>query len=441
MPAAGDACGPAVILSTADSIFPAILATAWQKRGLEVIVVSCGERGRWLPPDVRVIRSGELGHPVLRWAWRATRPLLLPCERLLARLGRRRFHRVTGKPAPDPWEWQVLQPSLTARSLASTVVALRPRFVFGQEAAAYGLATGLCRGVPRILFPWGSDVFNTAESWPGAYWMVRRALHSVDLITPSSASAAQHLVDRFGLPESKVKAVSWGINLAESRRATPSERAQICKKWNIDPDAMIVQNCRRFMPHWGCFTALEAFLRLAASEDRTHFVLLGGRGPQDLMNEARRRVSAAGKSEQFTFVDRELQIEEFHELAGVSDVFVSLVARGDMRSSSVLQLAAAGAAPVIGDVPEYRLMADEGFCAMFPQADDVDEVVEAVKRYLRSSELRTETSTRNAAYLRAHEDRKSQMDVLLALIDEVCQRYYGPSAQSAEASSSVAHEP
>lgn len=440
MNVAGDALGPAVILSTADSIFPAILAVAWQKRGLKVTVVSCGERGRWLPADVPVIRSGELQPPVLRWGWRAARPLVLPCERLLARLWRRRFRRVTGKPAPDPWEWQVVQPSLTAKSLASAVASLRPRFVFGQEAAAYGLATALCRGIPRILFPWGSDVFNTAESWPAAYWMIRHALRSVDLVTPSSTTAAQHLIDRFGLPESKVKAVSWGIELAESTRATPTERARICAKWGIDRGAVIVQNCRRFMPHWGCFTALDAFLRLAADEEGAHFVLLGGRGTQELMSEARRRVEAAGRSAQFTLIDRELKIDEFHELAAISDIFVSLVPRGDMRSSSVLQLAAAGAAPVIGDVAEYRLMAELGFSALFPQADNVEQVVEAVRRYLRLPELRAETAQRNAAYLHAHEDRETQMDALLALIDDVCRRYYGPSLRDSEPSSSIAHE-
>lgn len=436
----GDACGPAVILSTADSIFPAILATAWKKRGLDVVVVSCGERGRWLPTDVHVIRSGQLDNFLLRWAWRAVRPILSPCERMLARLGRRRFRRVTGKLAPDPWEWQVLQPSLAARSLANTVLSLRPRFVFGQEAAAYGLATGFCHGVPRILFPWGSDVFNTAESWPAAYWMIRHALHSVDLVVPSSVFAARHIVERFGLPEANVKAVSWGIDLAESWRAAQTERVRICAKWNIAPEAVIVQNCRRFMPHWGCYAALEAFLRLANDDEQSHFVMLGGRGPLDLINEARQRVSAAGMCNRFTFVDRELGLDEFHELASVSDVFLSLVARGDMRSSSVLQLAAAGAAPVIGDVPEYRLMASQGFSALFPKTDDVDEIVDAVRRYVRSPELRAETSMRNAAYLRVHEDREVQMDALLSLIDGVCGRYYGNSAQKAEASP-VVREP
>lgn len=423
MDVAGDVHGPAVILSTADSIFPAVLAAAWRKRGLDVVVVTCGERGRWLPPEVNVVRSGEVEHPLLRWAWRATHPFLLPAERALARLGRRRFRRVTGKQAPDPWEWQALQPMLAARSLVKTALSLRPRFVFGQEAAAYGLATAFCCGVPRILFPWGSDIYNTAESWPGAYWLIRKALRGVDLVVPSSTTAARHIIERFGVPESRVAAVSWGINLEESKRAAPDERARICAKWGIDPAEVIIQNCRRFMPHWGCFTALEAFLQLAAGEARTHFVMLGGPGTQSLIGKARRRIAAAGWERRFTLVDRELQIAEFHELASISDIFVSLVARGDMRSSSVLQLAAAGAAPVIGDIAEYRIMAEQGFSALFPRVDDVNEVVDAVRHYLRQPELREAASRQNAAYLRAHEDRESQMDVLLALINQACKQY------------------
>jgi glycosyltransferase involved in cell wall biosynthesis len=421
----GDEHGPAVMLSTADSIFPAILADAWRKRGLEVVVVTCGERGNWLPPDVRVIRSGESSGPWSRWAWRAASRLLSPVERILARLGRRRFRRNTGRDAPEAWEWQVLQPSLASGPLARTVLAQRPRFVFGQEAAAYGLATARCRGVPRILFPWGSDVFNTAESWPGAHWMIRRALHGVDLVVPSSTTAARHLIRRFGLPEAKVKALSWGIDLAGPSRASAAERSRLCAKWGLDPAAVIVQNCRRFLPLWGCFTALDAFLRLSEEVERAHFVLFGGEAARPHLAEARRRIAAAGKAARFTLVDRELKFEEFLELASVSDIFTSLVQRGDMRSSSVLLLAAAGAAPVIGDVPEYRLMAENGFSALFPSATSADQALDALRRLLGDPALRTEFAARNAEYLRIHEDRERQLDLLLSLIDEVCQRYYG----------------
>jgi len=413
------------MLSTADSIFPAILAEAWRKRGLEVVVVTCGERGNWLPPDVRVIRSGESDRPWSRLACRAASRLLSPAERILARLGRRRFRRNTGRDAPEAWEWQVLQPTITSGSLARTVLAQRPRFVFGQEAAAYGLATARCRGVPRILFPWGSDVFNTAESWSAAHWMIRRALHGVDLIVPSSATAARHLIRRFGLPEAKVKAVSWGIDLAESSRAGAAERSRLCAKWGIDPEAVIVQNCRRFMPLWGCFTALDAFLRLSQEGERAHFVLFGADASRDHLAEARRRIAAAGKTARFTLIDRELKFEEFLELASVSDIFTSLVQRGDMRSSSVLLLAAAGAAPVIGDVPEYRLMAEHGFSALFPSVTSADQTLDALRCLLRDPALRAEFAVRNAEYLRTHEDRETQMDLLLSLIDEVCLRYYG----------------
>lgn len=439
----GDEHGPAVMLSTAGSIFPAILADAWRKRGLQVVVVTCGERGNWLPPDVAVVRSGKLVRPWSRWGWRAVRPALLPLERLLARLGRDRFRRRTGKDAPDPWEWQVLQPGIASGPLARTALAQRPRFVFGQEAAAYGLATARCRGVPRILFPWGSDVFNTAESWPGAYWMIRRALRGVDLVVPSSTTAAQYLVRRFGLPESKVKAVSWGINLAEHARAGAAERSRLCAKWDVDPAAVIVQNCRRFMPHWGCFTALEAFLRLAVEVEHVHFVVFGGEAAQPHLAEARRRIAAAGKAARFTLLDRELKFDEFRELASISDIFTSLVPRGDMRSSSVLQLAAAGAAPVIGDVGEYRLMAEDGFSAAFPCATSADQALDAVRRLVRDPQLRADFAARNAEYLRIHENRETQMDALLSLIDEVCLRYYcdGPSSKPNDPASNDVDEP
>ena len=50
MSATGQSHGPAVLLATADSIFTATLAKDWLNRGLDVKVVTLGDRGQWLPP-------------------------------------------------------------------------------------------------------------------------------------------------------------------------------------------------------------------------------------------------------------------------------------------------------------------------------------------------------------------------------------------------------
>jgi hypothetical protein len=103
-----------------------------------------------------------------------------------------------------------------------------------------------------------------------------------------------------------------------------------------------------------------------------------------------------------------------------------------MRSISVLQAAAAGAAPVIGENPEYREMERLGFAALFVRPDSVEDVVRALRFCVMSPEKVRDMVARNDRYLAQYEDYSTQMDTLLGLIEGVCARYDVESAESAD---------
>ena len=420
--------GPAVILADATSVFPAVLAQHWRSRGLEVIVVS-----RDVSQDTRLAD----GTPVVsslpfegRALWKVRQwlgPLLQRFESSVVKAFKRRFRARTGKDEPTPYECRFVNHYFATLPLASAVRAQRPRFVFGQEVAAYGLPTVLCRRIPKILFPWGGDVFNAAESSPFLSGLIRCALRRADLIVPSSFTAAEHIAKRFQVPADKVQPISWGVDLQRFRKADPERRRQICAQWGIDPAATVCLNARRFQPDWGCFTALEAFLRVAASSPKAHFVLLGGAGVEDNVRAARAKVEQAGFAPRFTLIGHDLPLAACSDFMSISDIFLSLMGRGDMRSSSVLQAAAAGGYPIIADAPEYRAMERLGFEATFVNQYHAEEVARAVSDCLLRPERRLSAVAHNQKYLSRYEDKDVQMDRILERIDAVCERYYRPA--------------
>lgn len=405
-------------LGPADSIFPAILSDAWQQRGWRVAIVSSTPPTHWLPEDIPVHGVGAFRGDLDRPARRLARRLLRRVERWMVAANKGRFRRVTGKTEPAVWERQVIDCWAAAPALARIALSLRPSFVFAHDAAAYGPALVHCHEVPRVLFPWGSDIYNTGESWVGAERIVKSAMRAADLIVPSSASAAAHIVERFQVSKEKVRAISWGIDLAECRRADGARRASLCAKWGIAPDAVIVQNCRKFWPHFDCFTVLDAFLRAAAELPQCHFILLGGTVLGEL-RQAVVRISASGFAHRFTSIDRELSLREYLELASISDISVSLCPRGDARSTSVLQLAAAGAAPLIGDDREYRTMEALGFAAQFVDPASAGSLTAGIRYLVEHPARRREMAERNEAYLRRYEDRETQMDRLLSSVESL----------------------
>jgi glycosyltransferase involved in cell wall biosynthesis len=288
----------------------------------------------------------------------------------------------------------------------------------------YGPATALCFGYPKVLFPWGYDIRDYADSSRGAFAMVRWALRSADLVVPSSSAAADYICTRFGTTREKVQAVSWGIDQRQFQRADMARRQAILERYGIPPAARVVSNVRRCHPDWGCDLAFEAFCTLAAENPALHFVLLGGAG--DLTNQIMGRMRATlakwGLERRFTLFDRDMPLEEFADVVAVTDVFTSLPQFTDMRSWSVLQAAASGAAPVLTDQEEYRRMTDQGFRALFVPPGRADVVADAV-RTLLADETGTSAMTHdNVRYIEQHESWDVHMQRMLQLIDAVCER-------------------
>ena len=420
--------GPAVMLGESTSIFPAQLAAYWRSRGLDVALVTHrSDAAANLPDGTPVIRSVEYETRVTRTLTRRVMSPVLSRIEKTAPLFKQRFSRITGANA-DSELWlpyfadYVAQAWPTMRAARSQ----RPRFVFGHEVTTYGLPTALCLGVPRIIFPWGGDVFTYAESSPIQFALTKFSLRAVDLVVSSSTTAAQHIRERFGVPPERVRAVSWGVDRNMFKRADEVRRGAICAKWKIDPRAMTIVNPRRFRPAWGAGVALEAFIQIASENPATHFILFGGTGTEALTTQARTKVQELGLSSRFTILEGDAPLEVCAELLSVSDVFVSLLGRGDLRSLSVLQATASGAVPIVSDLREYREMERLGFAGLFVRPDNVQDVLGALRFCTSNGDNARALAVRNGAYIAEHEDHVERMDEMLRLIDAVCASYARP---------------
>ncbi len=377
---------------------------------------------KYLIDDVPLLRSQDFRKPGMRWG-RAANPLLRLLERQLPKWNLKNYQQTTGRDAPEAWEWYWVDQFWNSFSLAKAALSLRPRFVFGHEVTSYGLGTALCKGVPRVILPWGGDIFNCVESSPVVSKIATHALHNIDLILPASTVAAEHMLTRFDLPSTKVQSLSWGVKADQFQRANDKERQAICSQFEISPDATIILNCRRFNPLWGAFDALEACIELAKRFEKTHHIFLGGQGAGQHVATARARVAEAGVTSQFTLFDDDIPLEKCAELMGISDIFLSLLKRGDMRSASVLQATAAGGVPIIVDSPEYRAMTKQGFVAQFVPPQSAQSIVEVAVPLIENENQRAEIPRQNDVYIREHEDNYRQMTRMLTLINDLVDRY------------------
>ncbi|MDE2059269.1 MAG: glycosyltransferase family 4 protein [candidate division NC10 bacterium] len=376
---------------------------------------------RWQGPlqledGTKILQSVDSESPALHERLSALHEHWLRVERGVNAWERSRYRRAMGPPEHRDYHPSFANSLVEAVSIPPFVAQLDPAFIFGQEVFTYGLATALCTAGPKVLMPWGGDVFRFSETSSVAFTMVRRALHGVDLVVPGAVVGAQRVVDRFGVPAEKVYVNSWGIDRTLFRRASEEERRAFCIRHRIDPASLIILNIRRFKPRWGCDLVTEAFSRLALEDATLQFFALGGEGSESFVAEARKRILAKGLARRITILDGHIPDASVRQLVSVADIFTSLVRLNDMGSDSVKEGAAAGATPVVSDIASNREMERLGFRALFTEKLDASAVVAAVQRAIHDPALRAEVAAANQRYLEKYEDNDYNMLRLLDLI-------------------------
>jgi len=232
---------PAVIIGNPASIFPRHLASLWRSLGLDPVIVTRHWSGeRVLLDGTPVLASADAESPNQRRAYRALERLLEAFEARLHVLQKRRYASAMGlethyKPRASP-------AIVDALSISRFTRTLRPQLVCGQEVFAYGLAASLCRGCPRLVMPWGGDVYMYAETTSLAFALVKYALRHVDLVVAGSPLAASHLQARFGVPPERLHCGGlWALDRERFRRATPDENQRTRAQYGIRPDDLVIK--------------------------------------------------------------------------------------------------------------------------------------------------------------------------------------------------------
>lgn len=413
----------ALIIGNPASVFPQELAAIWRSRGLDTgIVTRYWSGGAQLDDGTPVFAADALGSDAQRRMLAALEQRLDRWESALIRRQRRRYDR-----ALDGGNWY--EPTVTPAivngiAIARLVRRLRPDFVLGQEAFSFGLATAWCWGIPRVLMPWGGDIFMYCDTTTAAFTAVKHALRGVDLITTGAVASVPYIASRFGVPRERIHySGCWRLDREMFKPALPGESDRIRARFGIPSAAFVVMNMRRFLPAWGSDVALDAFIRFARAEPSAFFVVLGGGGTESYTRQACLRLEGEGLAARFLVIEGQCSLSDCADLMKVAQVTVSLIRKRDMRSGSVLQAIACGGAPVISDQEEYRLMEADGFRAKFVSGTNPDEVFRSLQEYCHNAQERQAIVDANHSYLANHEDGEREVSDLLTRIEEIWRGY------------------
>jgi 1,2-diacylglycerol-3-alpha-glucose alpha-1,2-galactosyltransferase len=413
-----------LIVGNPDSLFSYQLAENWQKLGanVKILTVASFYQTRYTPNGIEVLKANDYIADRQYDKWKKNSKLLKKFERFSFswdrskyKIARRDYVFESGMPS-------VTTPYLYGKILAAALKVLKPDFVFVQEAYTWGGLALFYTDSPVVLFPFGGDIYTHSQVSFVSHLYMKRALHKATLVMPSATSAVRFLNKTFGIPENKVRPVSWGVDRQMFFPLQNRKKELAREKWQIPADRKIIMNIRRFRPGWGALVALETFILMARTyPEEYHFVLLGGAGKDKaILEEAAERLRNENLTDRILLIEDRITLEEVSELMGISDVFVNLMTKEDMRSASILQGAAMGSVPVLIDQPEYRHMEDDGYNAIFVPENDPELIARELHNLCSDKSKMERMAAANLEYIRNKEDGEVQvkkiLDVILAYI-------------------------
>jgi hypothetical protein len=420
-----------VVIGDPTSVFVQAPVKYWRSRGVDAVIVTA----RWtgaatVAGGLPVVNAEAISSPHVETLIGDLMPVLGAMDTIVSAHDPERAGRALSTWAGSATLPSIIPPIQDGLRIASAVDALAPVCVLGQEAFAYGLATAWCHAPRKALVVWGADVLHYADTSDVAHTIVRQALQTVHYVLTNAQPMADALQGRFGVPESRIASVAWGVDRTLFRRAAGPANAETRARYGIPPTAPVVLGLRRFLPHWAAGTAWTAMLNVAEMRPDVHLVVLDGAPDNPHMARVIEEAALRGLSKRLTAVVGNAPLERVAELMAIADVSLSLVDSLEPVSWSVLQAAACGSALVIGDQPTYRAEAARGLGMRFVPLSDPQAAATAALELLAHPDERAALQRGNEAYVRMYHDQAEQMARLLRITAgrDVAHRLLGRAA-------------
>jgi glycosyltransferase involved in cell wall biosynthesis len=305
---------------------------------------------------------------------------------------------------PRPHGNSLWKPWLYRPILAS----FRPDVVHGFEAYYNGLATAWAGRFPKVLSPWGRDIFFDGLSGGLAGWMVRRALRGVDRITCNDESIGSFLSGAYGIEAERIVPFSWGIDLKVFQKVDADRVIALRAELGLEAGARVIPSPRKWGRLWGSEQIAAALPGVLSAVREVVAVLIAPAAGDEAGAALRAELERGCDSGRLRWLPPDQPAQRMAELYSMAEIFVSAAPK-DLLAQTVLEGMACGCFPVLSNLPAYARHARTGERALLFPAEDTAALGGAMIRALEDGPLRERAASLNIDAMRREEDASVNM--------------------------------
>jgi glycosyltransferase involved in cell wall biosynthesis len=298
---------------------------------------------------------------------------------------------------------------------------IKPDLVHGFEALGYGFVLAHCGPYPKVLTPWGNDVYDWPKRSRLARWLVRRALKRADAISTNHPALAPYLAREFGIPHDKVTCFSWGVDLTIFKEGYREDVAALRQRLGISADAPVMVSNRQMNAYWGIEEIVRAVPHVVREIPAVVFVFLRGSGSAEYERAMERLAEKEGVARNVRFVGEFLGPRAMAVFLNLAHVFVS-VPYTDLLSISVLEGMACGAIPVLSELDAYKTRVKDGENGFYVPVRDSAAIAERIIYCLKHPELKERMGKRNREIISAQDNWETNAQAMETLYEQLVER-------------------
>jgi glycosyltransferase involved in cell wall biosynthesis len=300
-------------------------------------------------PPLRSLESGSGDEVPRTLAGR----LAAPVPRGIIRIGHAMRYRIAG--------------------LRGALQSIAPDVFHAHYLVEHGFYGALAGVHPFVVSAWGSDALVEPQRDIVSRWIARWTVRHADLVTSNNAHMAR-IIGQLGALPSKVEVITLGADRYDLEPADDSVNRR-------DPDPArtpVVISTRAHEPLYNIADIIDAHAIVAPSRPDLRLVIAHGGSQTGAL-----RARAAPGVEFVGFLDR----RRFRDALADAEVFVS-VPSSDATSVALLQAMAAGAFPVVSDLPSQREWIRDGENGLVVPVHQPSTLASAIERALSDPRLR-----------------------------------------------------
>lgn len=328
---------------------------------------------------------------------------------------------LTGTMAPPLSHLKWLPVLLSPLFLWRAIHHIQPDLIHAFYANQQANTMVLSKFKPLILTVMGGDVLPDQSFNGRRRWSIKKMLNSADVITSKSLYLDAAL-NQIGNYAHKIHRVTWGV---DTKRFRPGVEVDFLRqRWDIHPEDIVFFCPRVCQPFYNKHLIIQAF---------ANYIHQSGPRPKAtlIISEF---LAEASYSKRLQALAKELELMEHVRFVGaiphqempayfnLSDIMVA-VPPSDGMPQSLYEAMACGTYPVLGNLPQYQELVEDGVTSRLVKVGDVLHLSEAMSWAVAHPEQRKAAAIINRQRVMEVADKDTQDQLVNSIYEELLQKY------------------